>query len=43
MEHLVDRHPSDRGVAGLAGRMSITIDGGKHSYAFEYTLPDASR
>lgn len=30
-------------LAGLAGRMSITIDGGKHSYAFEYTLPDASR
>jgi flagellar basal body rod protein FlgG len=30
-------------LAGLAGRMSITIDGGKHSYAFEYTLPDPSR
>jgi hypothetical protein len=25
-------------LAGLAGKMSIIIDGGKHSYEFEYTL-----
>lgn len=26
-------------LAGLAGRMAITIAGGKHSYELEYTLP----
>lgn len=25
-------------LVGLAGKMAITIDGGKHSYEFEYTL-----
>jgi len=25
-------------LAGLAGTMSVTIEGGKHSYVFEYTL-----
>jgi hypothetical protein len=25
-------------LAGLAGRMTIVIDGGKHSYEFDYTL-----
>ncbi len=30
-------------LAGLNGRMKIVIaDGGKHSYEFEYALPDAS-
>jgi hypothetical protein len=28
-------------LAGLAGRMTIVIGGGKHSYNFEYTLPQA--
>ena len=28
-------------LAGLTGRMTITIDGGKHSYTLDYTLPDA--
>jgi hypothetical protein len=27
-------------LTGLQGTMIITIDGGAHSYAFEYTLPD---
>ena len=27
-------------LAGLAGRLSIQIAEGKHSYAFDYTLPD---
>jgi hypothetical protein len=26
-------------LAGLAGTMNIVIEGGKHSYEFEYTLP----
>ena len=26
-------------LAGLAGTMNIKIDNGKHSYAFDYTLP----
>ena len=26
-------------LAGLAGSMQIVIEGGKHSYEFEYTLP----
>jgi len=26
-------------LAGIAGKMTITITGGKHSYDFEYTLP----
>ena len=30
------------GLTGLAGRMEIIIEGGKHRYVFEYTLPDAS-
>jgi uncharacterized protein DUF3224 len=28
-------------LVGLAGRLTIEIDNGKHSYAFEYTLPKA--
>jgi hypothetical protein len=28
-------------LAGLAGTMDIQIDGGRHSYVFDYTLPDA--
>ena len=28
-------------LAGLAGKMTIDIADGKHSYAFEYTLADA--
>ena len=28
-------------LVGLAGRMSIQIADGKHSYDFEYTLPEA--
>jgi hypothetical protein len=28
-------------LAGLAGKMAINIVDGKHSYDFEYTLPDA--
>jgi hypothetical protein len=28
-------------LVGLAGRMVINIEGGKHSYDFEYTLPEA--
>ena len=28
-------------LAGLAGQMAIKIDGGKHSYNFDYTLPEA--
>jgi hypothetical protein len=27
-------------LAGLAGKMAILIDDGKHSYDFEYTLPE---
>jgi len=27
-------------LTGLAGTMTIKIDGGKHSYEFEYTLPE---
>jgi Protein of unknown function (DUF3224) len=27
-------------LIGLAGRMTITIDGARHSYEFEYTLPE---
>jgi hypothetical protein len=27
-------------LTGLAGQMTIKIDGGKHSYDFEYTLPE---
>ena len=27
------------GLAGLAGRMGIRIEGGKHFYDFDYTLP----
>ena len=26
-------------LRGLAGRMSITVEGGKHSYGLDYTLP----
>jgi hypothetical protein len=25
-------------LTGIAGTMTITIEGGKHSYSFEYTL-----
>jgi hypothetical protein len=28
-------------LAGLTGRMDIIIEGGKHSYRFEYSLPEA--
>jgi hypothetical protein len=28
-------------LAGLAGRMTIAIDGGNHSYEFEYTIDEA--
>jgi hypothetical protein len=29
-------------LTGITGKMNITIaDGGKHSYDFEYALPDA--
>ena len=28
-------------LAGITGKMTINIAGGKHSYDFEYTLPDA--
>jgi hypothetical protein len=27
-------------LAGLSGKMAILIEGGKHSYEFEYTLPE---
>ena len=27
-------------LVGLAGKMAITVASGKHSYEFEYTLPD---
>ena len=30
-------------LAGIAGTMTITIISGKHSYAFEYTLPEAQQ
>ena len=29
-------------LVGLTGKMTIKIDAGKHSYDFEYTLPEAS-
>ena len=29
-------------LAGIAGTMIITIDAGKHSYEFDYTIPQAS-
>lgn len=29
-------------LVGLSGAMSIDIAGGKHSYVFEYTLPEAA-
>ncbi|MGH9755862.1 MAG: DUF3224 domain-containing protein [Blastocatellia bacterium] len=32
----------DGQLAGLAGKMTITMAGGKHSYDFEYTLPETS-
>jgi hypothetical protein len=28
-------------LAGIVGEMKIIIDGGKHSYEFDYTLPAA--
>jgi hypothetical protein len=28
-------------LVGIAGKMTITITDGKHSYDFEYTLPKA--
>jgi hypothetical protein len=30
-------------LAGLSGKMAIQVEGGKHSYEFEYTLPEARR
>ena len=29
------------GLSGIAGNMTIVAEGGKHSYTFDYTLPDA--
>ena len=29
-------------LLGLAGKLTIQIDNGKHSYNFEYTLPEAT-
>jgi Protein of unknown function (DUF3224) len=29
------------GLTGLAGSMAIVVEGGKHTYTFTYTLPDA--
>jgi hypothetical protein len=29
-------------LVGLAGTMTIIVEGGKHSYEFEYTLPGAT-
>ena len=29
-------------LIGLAGQLTIKIDGGKHSYEFEYTLPETN-
>ena len=29
-------------LQGLDGRMAIHIDGGRHSYEFDYTLPDTA-
>jgi len=29
-------------LVGLTGKMNIIIDGGKHSYDFEYSLPETS-
>ncbi len=42
--HLVIAVVPDSGsgqLAGLAGRMTIAIADGEHSYEFEYTLPEA--
>lgn len=30
-------------LAGLAGKLEIEISAGKHSYNFDYTLPDADK
>jgi hypothetical protein len=30
-------------LVGLSGKMTIKIDGGKHSYELEYSLPEAPR
>jgi hypothetical protein len=30
-------------LAGLSGKMAIQVEGGKHSYEFEYSLPEAAR
>ncbi len=30
-------------LAGLSGKLNIIITDGKHSYEFDYTLPDASK
>ena len=27
-------------LAGLAGKMAMSVEGGKHSYEFEYSLPE---
>jgi hypothetical protein len=29
------------GLVGLVGKMAINVEGGNHSYEFEYALPDA--
>jgi Protein of unknown function (DUF3224) len=38
--HVVPDSGTDR-LAGLSGTMTIVIADGKHSYEFDYTLPDA--
>jgi len=30
-------------LAGLSGRMEIVIEGGKHSYVFEYTIAEVKK
>jgi hypothetical protein len=30
-------------LAGLTGTMTIDIDSGKHSYTFDYSLPESDR
>jgi hypothetical protein len=30
-------------LVGLSGKMAIKVEGGKHSYEFEYTLPEPAR
>jgi hypothetical protein len=39
MQVTVVPHSGTDGLAGLSGKMTITIESGKHSYDFEYQLP----